>query len=62
MNIYKGEYEKAIECCNKSIELELDNAPEPYQGLYEVYKELNQPEKAEEYLNKAKELGYEPEE
>jgi hypothetical protein len=38
------------------------NFKRAYRALSQLYKELNQPEKAEEYLQKAKELGYEPEE
>ena len=55
-------YDKAIEDFETAIKMEPEKHFEPYQGLYEVYKELNQPEKAEKYLQKAIELGYKPEE
>ena len=54
-------YEKAIENYNKAIEIEstlLSDKYDSYLALAEIYNELGQYDKMNEYQEKAKSLGY----
>ena len=52
-----NDFEKTIDNIDK-IELSDNEKSRPYACLYKIYKDLNQPQKAAEYLAKAKKLGY----